>query len=293
MVPLIHKTSEGGWLVDEAGGVYTLGKAPFYGSFVDHIVSGEKIVAGAQNGTGNYYVITDAGSIHSAGMMKESLNFFGTQPRNISHAAISSGRVAVIDAGELVVKRLSDIAQSGTREQRYELDCTSPVSGVAFDLVGEGIYVLNQNGQVQVFAGAKMYGDFLEEKIDARAVSIAIRPWGCGYWIVDEMGGIFCFGDADYFGSVPGDGSRIDAVAITAHSTGRGYWITDRQGHVLPFGYADAYPNLNELPNSPIVSFIPEELIRGNGTSTGVSSIVESVNGWLERRKEFKNEGSK
>lgn len=253
MIPLNQQMSRGGWLFSADGAVYTLGDAPFYGSF--ELQGHERIVEVGQSSPSNYRGITNENRIISCGNIRESKRIPLADPDvHIVASQMNGGSY-----GYLQSNGFGYLRNLGSDEIMLEFNCSSPINvkRIALTYTGLGVYVLFVDGQVKAFGDAVHVGDFLADNISARPCDLSVRRWGKGYWIIDEMGGVFCFGDADYFGSVPGDKHRIHASRVVGHFSGRGYWIVDSNGMLLPFGYANVYERETRESYQDIIGFIP------------------------------------
>lgn len=227
MIQLSDFVARGGWLFDASGGVYTLGDSPFYGSFIDQMKVDEFILSSSQYKSSGYSAVTNLGNLLIAGENKLSKNILTTSESNLefTRGIISGSEIALFDGdNSIYIKKLPDVLHDRYGSKVFTLSEVDrvPVCSLAFANNGEGLFVLLESGKILTFGNAQHLGDFISENIQARAVSIAIKPWGTGYWVIDSIGGVFCFGDSDYFGSIPGDGMTIESLKIISHPFRKG-----------------------------------------------------------------------
>jgi len=228
------RNSQGYWIVDRYGGVFSFGGAKFKGSIPGLRAQGvnvgvSKVMGITPTRTGNgYWLYDEAGGIFSFG----DASFKGSVPW-LRDRGVAVGPARIID-----------------------MKATPS---------GKGYWVLDAAGGVFTFGDAKFFGSVPWLRQRGHAVgpagmaSIAPTPSGRGYWVLDDQGGVFNFGDAKYFGSLPAAGVR-DAPArrIVPATDGRGYLILTHSGSVYGFGRVPFYgrwnaPGVNAVDLLPVI----------------------------------------
>jgi len=233
VVDLSNAVGGGVWLLDAAGGVFTLGGAKFFGSIPGRRASGQIIgfaqgVAIAATPTRlGYWVLDRDGGVHAFG----DARFLGSVP----------GRRA---AGEPIGS--------------VEAVSLAPTAS------GNGYWILDAAGGVHAFGDARYLGSIPGRRAtgqaigNVRAVALAATASGDGYWVLDAAGGIHSFGDAVFSGSIPGRraaGQPIGDVPVVdlAPSPRGGYWVLDAVGGIFTFGGAPFLGTLaDDLVGVPI-----------------------------------------
>ena len=105
---------------------------------------------------------------------------------------------------------------------------------------GAGYWILNEDGHVAAFGGARNYGELAasQRAPGEKAVTLSARPDGAGYWIFTDAGRVFSFGWAQEYGDLSGVHLNRPIVAATGTPTGRGYLMVSEDGGVFAFGDA-------------------------------------------------------
>jgi hypothetical protein len=119
------------------------------------------------------------------------------------------------------------------------------VNGAAATPDGEGLWVVDDAGNVWTAGTAKYYGG-VQGKGKAGNEPAEIRGTlsGNGYYIFMSDGGVYTFGDAVFFGStggkLPGGDPAITSAALSLDAAGQvnGYWMVAEDGGVFSFGDA-------------------------------------------------------
>ena len=294
MIPLEDKETRGGWVFNSAGGVFTYGNSPFYGSFVDLLAEEERVLSASVSKQNGYQVITNKGNIYTAGIQRTNRSLqHGQHSLDIDVATLNTEKLAIYSESlnKILIYGLAELFSDEDKPEIYnvELDELETVVDMIFVEDDEGLYLLLNNGRIVTLGKAIHRGDFYTEKIIAKPVSMSKRNWGNGYFIMDSMGGIFCFGDVDYFGSVPGDGMKIEAAQILGHSSGRGYWILDKFGRLFPFGYADSLSEPGDGLVENAISFVPDYINYSENKLFGARNITEYLSEEIKNKKELEN----
>lgn len=121
--------------------------------------------------------------------------------------------------------------------------------GIALNRLGDGYWVVDNDGVVSAFGAAVHYG---EPKTDGfvsnpsrRIVDITATHTGNGYWVLASTGAIYSYGDAADYTNPTASGQSF-FFAIEGHPTGMGYWVMDTNGVVTARGAATSYGNFSE-----------------------------------------------
>lgn len=226
--------SQGYWLVDRHGGVFSFGGAQFKGSIPGLRAQGVQVglsrvmgITPTRTGKG-YWLFDEAGGIHSFG----DARFKGSVPW-LRQRGIAVGPARIVDMK------------------------TTPS--------GNGYWVLDASGGVFTFGDAIFFGSvpWLRQRGHqigpASMASIAPTPSGNGYWVLDSQGGVFNFGDARFHGSLPGIRvGDVPARRIVPTPDGGGYLILSHSGAIYGFGRVPFYgrwsrPGLNAVDLLPVI----------------------------------------
>jgi hypothetical protein len=131
---------------------------------------------------------------------------------------------------------------------------------------GNGYWVLDATGSVDVFGDAAWYGnlDRIRLRAGEMAASLSPTPSGHGYWIFTTQGRAQPFGDAQFFGDMHNVALNGAIAGSVATPTGRGYYMVGADGGVFAFGDAHFYGSMGGTRlNQPVVGMVP------NATGTG------------------------
>jgi hypothetical protein len=121
--------------------------------------------------------------------------------------------------------------------------------------LGQGYWMVLDDGNVAAFGDAQHYGDMGGKRLVSPIVGMASYPFLEGYWLVAADGGIFGFGGAKFLGSMGGKPLNRPIVGIASTPTGRGYWMVASDGGIFAFGDAAFFGSMGGKPlNRPIVA---------------------------------------
>jgi hypothetical protein len=238
----------GYWLVGTDGGIFSFGRAQFYGSMggipLQRPVVGITPTASRH---GYWLVATDGGAfsfgdsafygsipglgLHPAGSgFSHSLNapIVGMVPSTTGHGYF----MVASDGG---VFAFGDARFAGSCPGIG--GCAGPAVAVMPDGTGNGYWLVTAGGGVYTFGDAPFYGTPPPQATPV--VDAVASPDGNGYWIVYASGAVYGFGDAGSMGAPVGYVNVFNpATAIFPTSDGRGYWVAAARGDV--FSYGDA-----------------------------------------------------
>jgi hypothetical protein len=105
----------------------------------------------------------------------------------------------------------------------------------AIPTLGNGYWLVDENGTVHAFEYATNYGDLTGKRLAAPIVGISTTPTGKGYWLVGADGGVFNFGDAKFYGSTGAIKLAEPVVGISADFLTSGYRMVASDGGVFDF----------------------------------------------------------
>ena len=130
----------------------------------------------------------------------------------------------------------------------------APVPPAASYPLGEGLWVVLDEGSVAPFGDAQFYGSMRGTPLSSPIVGMAAFPFLEGYWLAAADGGIFAFGRAGFHGSLGDLELNKPIVGIAPTPSGQGYWMVASDGGVFAFGDAGFFGSEGDrVLNKPIV----------------------------------------
>ena len=229
--------TSGYWLVGTDGGVFSYGRAAFFGS-TGAIPLNQPIVGMAATPDGRgYWMVASDGGIFAFG----DAAFYGSmggKPLNQPIVAMASTRTG---HGYWMVASDGGIFAFGDAPFYGSMGAThlnKPIVDIAPTPTGKGYWMAASDGGIFSFGDAGFFGSTGAIKLAKRIQAMAPTPSGRGYWMVAGDGGIFSFGDAGFFGSAADGATDKRVVDIAPSATGKGYFLTASNGAV--FAYGDA-----------------------------------------------------
>jgi hypothetical protein len=196
LVPLDAGAS-GYWLVADDGGIFSYGRAPFFGS-AGGIHLNRPIVGMAATPSGDgYWLVASDGGIFAFG----DAAFYGstgalTLNRPIvGMAATPSGDGYWLAASDGGIFAFGDAAFYGSTGA---LTLARPVTGIAPTPTGDGYWLVASDGGVFSFGDAVYHGSAPDRPAAAPRSVVAMVPTatGAGYWQASASGERLAFGDA-------------------------------------------------------------------------------------------------
>jgi photosystem II stability/assembly factor-like uncharacterized protein len=198
----------GYWLVGSDGGIFSFGKAYFYGSTGSLKLQRPVVGITATPDHGGYWLVAADGGVFSFGDTK----FYGSIPG-----------LGLAPAGSNAPKRLN-----------------APIVGMVPSTDGRGYFMVASDGGVFAFGDAKFEGSCPGiGGCSGAAVAVMPDTSGSGYWLVTTTGHVYSFGDAHYYGA-PGP-QFVPVTAAVATPDGKGYWILFSNGVVAGYGDAGSF----------------------------------------------------
>jgi hypothetical protein len=234
------QSTSGYWLVGTDGGIFSYGRAGFFGS-TGAIPLNQPIVGMAATPDGRgYWMVASDGGIFAFG----NAAFYGSmggKPLNQPIVAMAPSRTG---KGYWLVASDGGIFAFGDAPFFGSMGSTrlnKPIVDIVPTPSGRGYWMAASDGGIFSFGDAGFFGSTGAIKLTKRIQQMASTPSGRGYWMVAGDGGVFSFGDAGFFGSAAdgSTGKRIVDIAPTA--TGKGYYMADSNGSVFAFGDAKYY----------------------------------------------------
>jgi hypothetical protein len=242
----------GYWLVGSDGGIFTFGKANFFGSTGSLKLNRPVVGITPTVSELGYWLVASDGGIFAFGdapfvgsIPGLGLNPAGSgKPHSLNAPIVgmvpsSTGAGYFMVASDGGVFAFGDAAFEGSCPGQPG-GCLGAAVGVAPDASGQGYWLVTQSGHVYTFGDATYFG--APGPQSTSITSIVRTADGGGYWVLDAAGSVFAYGDAAYLGGLPaGATSGGDpASAIFTTSDGGGYWVATALGKVYPFGDAPA-----------------------------------------------------
>ena len=253
-------SAPGYWLLGGDGGVFSFGKAGFYGS-TGGIKLNKPAVAMAATGDGKgYWFAATDGGVFTFG----SASFFGSTGAMTLNQPIVGMSATPSGQGYWLVARDGGIfafGDAGFFGSTGALTLNQPIVGMATTPTGNGYWLIARDGGIFAFGDAGFLGSAGAGPLPSPVIDLAVTPAGQGYWLLAEDGGIYAFGDARYLGSPAGTGfcDRPAARRIAASATGKGYWVAAADGSVSAFGDAYDHGSLKAAgvtPNAALLDLV-------------------------------------
>jgi hypothetical protein len=236
-------TTSGYWLVGTDGGIFSYGKAGFFGS-TGAIKLNQPIVGMAATPDGKgYWMVASDGGIFAFG----NAGFHGSmggKPLNQPIVAMASTRTG---KGYWMVASDGGIFAFGDAPFYGSMGATKlnkPIVDIVPTPSGRGYWMAASDGGIFAFGDAGFFGSTGAIKLTKRIQQMASTPTGRGYWMVAGDGGVFAFGDAGFFGSAAEGATEKRVVDIAPSASGKGYYITASNGDVFAYGDAKFYGSI-------------------------------------------------
>jgi hypothetical protein len=233
-------TTSGYWLVGTDGGIFSYGRAGFFGSTgaipLNQPIAG---MAATPDGRG-YWMVASDGGIFAFGTAA-FYGSMGAKPLNqpiVAMASTRTGRGYWLVASDGGIFAFGDAPFLGSMGSK---PLNKPIVDILPTPSGRGYWMAASDGGIFAFGDAGFFGSTGSLKLAKRIQSMAATPSGRGYWMVAGDGGVFAFGDAGFFGSAADGKSDKRVVDMASSATGKGYYITASNGAVYAFGDAKYY----------------------------------------------------
>ncbi len=246
--------TSGYWLMGTDGGVFSFGKAGFFGS-TGSVPLNQPIVGTASSPSGRgYWMVAADGGIFAFG----DAGFYGSmggKPLNkpiVAMAPTKTGKGYWLVAADGGIFSFGDAGFYGSMGGEK---LNKPMVDMTATPTGRGYWMAATDGGIFSFGDAGFFGSTGAIKLEKRIHAMSATPSGRGYWMVAGDGGIFAFGDAGFFGSAAGGGAEKRVIDMAPSASGRGYYVTTSEGQVLGYGDAKHYGDTKDVKlNNRIVA---------------------------------------
>jgi hypothetical protein len=247
----------GYWLGASDGGIFTCGRAAFYGS-AGAILLNRPIVGMAATPDGRgYWLVASDGGIFTYG----DAHFYGSTGSLalnrpiVGMAATPDGRGYWLVASDGGIFTFGDAHFYGSTGS---LALNRPIVGMAATPDGRGYWLVASDGGIFTFGDAHFYGSTGSLALNRPVVGMARTADGQGYWLVASDGGIFTFGDAHFYGSAGAIPLNRPIVGMATTADGHGYWLVATDGGIFTYGDAPFAGSTGSLSlNRPVVGMAP------------------------------------
>ncbi len=218
----------GYWLLAQDGGIFTYGRARFYGSTGGMRLS-QPVVGIAANPKGRgYWLVASDGGIFTFGDARfhGSTGAMHLNSPIVGMAATPSGRgywLVAADGGIFTFGNARFHGSAGA------FPIGSPIVGMTSTVSGRGYWLVAADGRIFSFGDARAMHAV---RSASPIVGLARTGRGTGLWLLASDGSVFTAGAAPYAGGAAG--GLVSAVGIAADGHG-GYWVaTAPSGPPLP-----------------------------------------------------------
>jgi hypothetical protein len=249
----------GYWLVAGDGGVFTFGRARFFGSTGTLRLQRPVVGMTVTDDRGGYWMVARDGGLFAFGdaTYHGSIPGLGISPAGSgAHLSLNAPIVAMVASptgkGYLLVGADGGVFAFG--DARFHGSCPQ-IHGCSGSVVavvpatGElGYWVVTSTGHVYAFGNAGYLG--APTLVSAPVTGAVPSASGRGYAMVDARGDVFAFGDIRSLGVPPG-GISASIEGMVSTSSGNGYWLVSALGAV--YAYGDA-PNYGSMAGRPLNS---------------------------------------
>ena len=229
---------QGYWLGASDGGIFTFGKASFFGS-AGGIPLNQPIVGMAVTLSRlGYWLVAADGGIFTYGDAK----FFGsTGAMHLNQPIVGMAPTADGKGYWLVASDggIFSFGDAGFLGSTGAMQLNKPIVGMAATPSGAGYWLVATDGGIFTFGDAKFFGSTGAMTLNKPIVGMAATAGGQGYWLVGSDGGIFTFGDAKFFGSAGAIRLNRPIVAMARAQSGGGYWLVATDGGIFSYGDAE------------------------------------------------------
>jgi hypothetical protein len=218
LVGIAAKPKGGGyWLLGQDGGIFSYGKAKFYGSTGGmHLNRPVVGIAPTPKGKG-YWLVASDGGIFSFG----GARFHGSTGAMHLNSPIVGMASTPNGKGYWLVAADGGIFTFGTAKFHGSTGAaalSAPIIGMASTRSGHGYWLAGADGRVFNFGDAPA---MRAVPASSAIVGLARNPRGNGLWLAASDGSVYTTGNAKYAGNTAGRGAQAVGIAAAAN----GYWV--------------------------------------------------------------------
>jgi ribosomal protein L24E len=217
----------GYWLLAQDGGIFTYGKAKFYGSTgAMHLNQPVVGMTPTPKGKGYWLVASDGGIFTFGGArFHGSTGAMHLNSPIVGMASTPKGNGYWLVAADGGIFSFGDAKFHGSVGG---FPIGSPIIGMTSTRSGRGYWLATADGRIFNFGDAKA---FRAVPGTSPIVGFARNPHGNGLWLVASSGAVFTAGAAKYAGNAMASGTQSVGIAAGTH----GYWVaTGPSGPPLP-----------------------------------------------------------
>jgi hypothetical protein len=220
-------------LIAADGGVFSMGRAGYYGSAGGQTLTEPVVGTASTNDGKGYWMVASDGGIFAYG----DAVFYGSEGGRhltkpiVGMAATPDGKGYWLVASDGGIFAFGDAVFYGSEGGRH---LTKPIVGMAVDAATGGYWLVASDGGIFAF-NAPFEGSTGGTRLSRPIVGMAARTDGKGYWMVASDGGIFTFGDAGFYGSEGGKPLTKPIVGMAVDAGTGGYWLVASDGGIFSF----------------------------------------------------------
>jgi lipoprotein-anchoring transpeptidase ErfK/SrfK len=224
------RSGKGYWLLAQDGGIFSYGKAKFYGSTGAMHLNQPVVGIAATPSSGGYWLVAADGGIFTFGNARFHGSTGGMHLNSpiVGMAPTPGGRGYWLVAADGGVFCFGDARFYGSTGATA---LGSSVVGITSTTSGRGYYVATADGRIFNFGSA---GPMPAVATSSPIVGLTRNPapptasdrrtgHNDGLWLVASNGAVFATGTARYHGNATGGFAQ--AVGIAAAGVGHGYWV--------------------------------------------------------------------
>ncbi|HEV7886350.1 MAG TPA: SpoIID/LytB domain-containing protein, partial [Acidimicrobiales bacterium] len=226
----------GYWVLGDDGGVFTFGKAGYFGSTGGMRLNQPVVGMAATKSGQGYWLVASDGGIFAYGDAKP--RFYGsTGGMRLNKPIVGMARTPSGNGYWLVASDGGIFAYGDAKfwGSTGSIKLNQPVVGMAPTSTGKGYWLVASDGGIFAYGDARFHGSTGSMRLARPVIGMAAEADNSGYWLVAADGGIFAF-DAPFHGSLPSRRIVATAVGMRPTLTGLGYVIAASNGDVESFG---------------------------------------------------------
>jgi uncharacterized delta-60 repeat protein len=246
-------TDNGYWLAASDGGIFSYGKASFYGS-TGNIKLAKPIVGMSPTRSGKgYWLVASDGGIFSYGdaAFHGSTGDIRLNKPIVGMSPTPSGKGYWLVASDGGIFAYGDADFYGSTGN---ISLVRPIVTMVATPSGKGYWLVASDGGIFAYGDARFFGSTGDIRLNKPIVGMAATRSGAGYWMVASDGGIFAYGDAAFHGSTGNIKLVQPIVGMTATKSGGGYYMVASDGGIFAYGDAKFLGSTGNIKlNKPII----------------------------------------